>query len=283
MSRRRPIINDTLARLATAEEAFLRQEFIAPALRGGTVQVKIAAVRCELWVEPGDFEGFGIFRPRSHALAQLVRPATLAERRRYLRLFPRIDLVLVRREKGHWWAAAAQGGDARVRIEGLVPVRLVEEAERFDQIAARFDGAQFWFDDLDDRRDPANARYLRESLGKMTPPADLQRPGIAGGQRAAYESLYGARKQQLEQDEQARAENRLRNALAHAGAHLRDYGETGDSYRLSYTVDGQPHTSVVRKRDLTVTTAGICLSGQDQDFDLASLVGVLREGATRWD
>ena len=71
---------------------------------------------------------------------------------------------------------------------------------------------------------------------------------------------------------------RLRDNLSHAGARLVDYLERTDSFRVTYLVDGQQYTSSVDKRDLTVQSAGICLDGTDRNFDLASLVGVLREG-----
>src|SRR4051794_20322752 len=86
---------ELLARLESAEDAFLRSDFLAPVLRGGGgVNVRIAGVRCTLAVEPADFEGFGVFRPASHTLARLVREARMGERLRYIELFPAVRFVL---------------------------------------------------------------------------------------------------------------------------------------------------------------------------------------------
>ena len=57
-----------------------------------------------------------------------------------------------------------------------------------------------------------------------------------------------------------------------------DYLDVPTVFVSVITVDGRQFTSSVNKDNLTIQMAGICLSGEDQKFDLASMVGVLREG-----
>jgi hypothetical protein len=286
MARTRPIL-DALARLAAAEEAFLRQDFLAPVVRGAGVAVRIAGLVCRLRVEPADFEGWGVFRPASHALARLARQAKMGERLRYLGLLPAVSLIAGRRDGPQWLAAPASKGDSRFRIDGLVPLRLVavdDDLDLFDTVVARFDGAQVWFEQADPRADPGAAAYLRQSLNAGLAPGRLERPGLTPEQRRAYAAHVAylaeaaARAARLRDAEERRtAEGRLRQALRHAGADLREFAERGDVFRVTYHVDGRRHTSVVDKQTLAVQTAGICLSGEDAKFDLHSLVGVLRE------
>ena len=281
MAEKKRNILDALARLESAEQAFLRAEFLAPVVGGGKVGVKIAGVRCEMSVEPREYSGFGVFAPLSHAKAKLVRDATMGERRKYLELFPRVRLIPCQQEREQWLCAPFNKADTRFRIDGLVPVLFVEDAQLFDVIVGRYDGSHFWFDQVDDREDPAAAVYLRQEVAKLTEPKKLARLGLSGGQRDAYEVVYQIRLKQKIEDERSRGENRVREALVHAGAELKDFTERKDQITVTYTVDGRRHTSVVRKHDLTVVTAGICLSGGDRHFDLASLVGVLREQRSR--
>jgi hypothetical protein len=159
----------------------------------------------------------------------------------------------------------------------MIPVRLIEEAQLFEVMETRFDGSQCWFHRLDPRRDPAAAAYLRDALHEMLPPERLSRPGLTAEERTAYALSYFPRLEAELQAQRDRTEERLREALAHAGAEFRGYLEHGDSYRVEYDVAGQRQVSVVNKHDLAVQVAGICLSGDDAHFDLQSLVGVIRE------
>ena len=265
-------VDDLLNRLAAAEERFLGGDFLAPALRNGIVHVRIAGVVCRLRVQ-SDFEGFGVFRPTTTDQATLLRRASLAERRQYLELMPKRKVILCQPAGRSWLAHPAHRGDRRFPETSLLPVRLVEEGQRFEIIQTRFDGVQCWFEQADERADPAVSAFLRGAFRDRVRPEDVRRKGLTAEQRTAF-AIVDALRREAERD---RTEDRLRDALAHAGAELAGYVERDDGFRVEYEVDGERHVSLIGKDDLTVQVAGICLSGEDSRFDLQSLVGVLRE------
>jgi hypothetical protein len=277
-------IDEILNKLEAEERGFLERELLAPVLLGRPVSVRIAGVVCALRVEAASggsageqrAEGWQILRPLALDRARIVRPATLAEVRAYLRLFPAVRLIVVARDRRMWYALPASRGDSRFSLSAPAPMLLADAGLRpFETAIARFDGRFFYYQLRDGRRNPALAAYLRAALAAATPPADLRKPELSAEERAAYTWAWGI----LEAARRDRVEVRLGDALAHAGAQLRAVLERDDVYAVTYTVGEERHTSIVRKNDLTVLTAGICLSGRDADFDLASLVGVLREGA----
>lgn len=265
-------VHDLMNRLAEEEARFLAADFLAPMLGAGVVYVRIAGIICRFFVAD-HFQGWGVFRPTDTTTARLVRPATLAERRRYLTALPLRRLILCRAERRRWLAWPAHHADDRFGTAAIVPVRLVEEAQIYDVVTARSDGVQCWFDNLDERADPSTAEYLRDALRRMMPPECIHLRGLTAEQRAAYAFTHALRLEAARD----RTEERLRSALAHAGGELKGYLERDDGYRVEFRIDGQRHVSLIAKDDFSIHRAGICLSGEDQRFDLQSLVGVLRE------
>ncbi len=271
------MIHELLNKLAAEEAAFLDTEFLAPVLPGMQVRVRIAGVICTLRVVGEAAPGWAILKPLSMDKARIVEQPGLRQVREYLSLFPAVRLLLLAPAGNDWLALPAQRGDARFQTDGPVRLHLATGVQAFQRIIARFEGAALWFQEIDRRRSPAIAAYLREALSAETPPEALHKPTLTAEERAVYRILHtailAARRDQVEV--------RLADALSHAGAELAEYIERADSYTLTYTVDGQTHRSTVRKDDLTVLSAGICLSGQDRRFDLQSLVSVIREGTAR--
>ena len=90
MVRETPNIATVLQRLARAEAELLRSEFVAPVVLGGAVRVRIGGEDCIFQPLPADFRGWGVFRPISHGVALLVKPASDDQRRQYLSLFPEV-------------------------------------------------------------------------------------------------------------------------------------------------------------------------------------------------
>jgi hypothetical protein len=277
-------IEDLLKKLEAAEHEFLSQEMLAPLLPGRPIQVRIAGIVCSLKVEGEAFAGWAVLQPLAVDRARVVRPASMAEVKAYLQLFPAVRLITVVRDGAAWLALPAHAGDTRIRLDQPAPVWLVEEGiQPFETLVARFDGSLFWYERRDSRSNPALAAYLRQALAEDTPPDQLHKPGLTAEERAAYSWVW-----QLAEDARLREhEMRLVDALQHASGQLLSFIERDDRYTVTYEVDGERHVSNVGKGDLTVLTSGICLSGRDRDFDLTSLVGVLREASgrpiPRWD
>ncbi len=286
MARRKA--KDLIERLAAAEDAFCGRQFIAPAVPGGIVGVRIGEATCQLKIAPDNFHGFGIFEPISFTEAALVREASLGERKSYLSLFPSISLIATRQWGPSWLCAAASRGDRRFCLDGLIPIQLSENVDLFDLIEGRFDGNVFWFERTSSRANPRHADRLRKALLDQKPPAQVKMSGMTAEHRAAYDFNYRLAvepKRKIETESDAEAQDgfnsdlsRVREALSHSGAQFTGMREAHGNLQVSFTVGGRSFTSAVDKENFGLVSAGVCLDGYDNDFDLTSLVGVLREG-----
>ena len=264
----------------TAQEDQLRStQFFAPCVRGGQVRTRVAGLVYTFSPKPGDFEGWGIFQPISDDTAEVVEEAGLPIVAEYLRHLLLLRLRLVHALKGQSWLAyPVNESDARQRWGSAqpVPVHLVTEGAPFETIDVRWDGGARWFEEVDRRAEPQVAERLREAMRAITPPESVRFKGLTPEMRTAYD-LAAQEAQEFQALMQPRRdEARLREALTLGGGELREFHDRGDFWLVEWTTrDGERHTSAIAKNELTVVSAGICLSGQDRDFDLQSLVGVV--------
>lgn len=269
-------------KLAAEESAFFNSRFFAPVLKGNPIRVRIANIIVTLTItKPKNFEGWGVFETLNSKEAKFVRAPTLKEKQEYFKLFPSLRLLLCKRDDNGWYGIAAHQADTRFKITGEVPVLLPEEVQMFDTIIARFDGKAIWFEQIDPRHNPKSAGYLRESLNTLLEPDKLVLPGLTQEEKDAYSMAYGPACEASIEFKRTKEEKRLRKELERAGAAYQSHVERDHTFTIEYTVDGHNHRSVIRKDTLQVESSGICLSGGDKNFDLQSLVGVLREGRRR--
>ena len=293
-----PDIHNLLHRMAAQEAEFQGTTFLAPCVPGGRVRAKVAGLVQTFRPTPRDFSGWGIFRPRGGRDAEVMEEAGLPLVMEYLRLLRPLRVRLVHALSGQTWLAyPVNEADARQRTGSARPVavNLVTEGGAFEPVIARGDGRAWWFEDGDRRADPREADGLRDALRQVTPPAALRFAGLTPEMRTAYglaaqqaPEFTKHRQQQWEETRQQegrrRDQARLQEALRPGGGDLRDFRDRGEFWQVEWTTrDGGRHTSAIAKRDLTVLSSGICLSGRDRDFDLQSLVGVIERRDTDWE
>jgi hypothetical protein len=272
-------VRKLMAELASREAELRETRFLAPCVAGGRVRTRVVGLVCTFAPRPAEFEGWGVFQPASDTVAALVEEADLPLVAGYLERLPLLRLRLARPLRGRTWLAyPVSEADMRQRWGAArpVPVHLVVDGATFEPVLARSDGRAWWFEDGDRRADPMAAERLRAALRSVTPPAALRFSGCTPEMRAVYELAAQQAPEFRPIRRREQSEARLRAALRQGGGELRAARDRGETWLVEWTTgDGEHHTSVIDKRDLTVLSAGICLSGEDRKFDLQSLVGVV--------
>ncbi|GHO85956.1 hypothetical protein [Dictyobacter formicarum] len=304
-----------IARLSQQSQSLLGRELIAPLLPGGRIRTRLNGLVYEFRARerfPG-WGRFRPISEREAQFIEEALPwergayLELFPALRMLLLWPDSGGLF----PGTWWALPYNEGDARQRF-GLpmepMPVFLCDPmagAERFERVIVRVDGGTRWFEGPDLRADPRHAEWLREAatMESEALPENLL-PGLAASERlslllwrihqlelAGNTPAKGLHPPQYRQEQrnwlagQARQrvlEEQLRHALSKADATLHSYSEVNasDGSVRHLVVEWSEHGQQRRYRSLvdsqlTVVSSGICLSGQDHDFDLTSLVNVM--------
>lgn len=284
MSRER--LQNLIQRLAALEDKAGGEIFLAPCLPGSKVRVRIAGMIRTYSPRPADLEGWGLFRPADNSTADLVEEPALPEVFRYLEMLRPMRVRLAQPLSGKSWLAyPLNESDWRQRVgePRPVPVHLVDEGAPFEVAIVRGDGNAFWFQEIDRKADPIEADHLRRALCDVVFPEALRRNGLTPEARTAYglaaqqaPGFEALRERTRREAQEETAAGRLENALRLGGGKLHSHADRGDFWLVEWTDrEGRDHTSAISKEDLTVVSAGICLSGQDRSFDLSSLVGVM--------
>lgn len=249
--------------------------FVAPHLNNGKVRLRVDGIVYEFLARDCP-TGWSIMKVGEKGQASFVDKASPKMIRNYLGLLPRLRMIAIDQFQEKWWSVSALiDKNQKIQIDGPVPFHLSERCSPFDTIYCRFDGTLIWFDSIDRRRDPQIAGYLRNSLHENLKPDALSYSGLMPQEKLVYRMLY-LQKNGLEKAADERTS--LNEALTHAGARLQSFWTNSEGNRtVRFMLDGKERVVEIESSSLSVVSAGICLSGADSDFDLTSLVGVLRE------
>lgn len=260
--------------------------FASVAPHSRKIRTSVAGMVREFNIPRQKSAGLRIFQATGVNSAKYVRDAEPLEARQYLDLLPKIHLILVYRDDHFWYGFPANLAAYTIKVGAptLVVVHSADNVEHFDHVISRYDGACFWYDDLDNRVDPERVFGMRDALNTkdwskvsktfIDDPKtyDLPLKGITPEDAIAYQ--LAARR--VIQETRSTLETRLESELRDVEAKLDSYVERGDNVEVRWVnASGQPYTSVIRKDDFQVVTAGICVSGEDRKFDLKSLVGIV--------
>lgn len=271
-------ILDTIRNLGEKEEALIGGEFISPIFRNTKVITLIKGLVHRLNI-PKTKPGWYSIRPTSIDKAEISGEADLMQIEQYLKRFPKVRIILIQKQNGYYLGLPLKNNNQGLNYKNTIPVYLVgDNTASFETIICGFDGINLWFKDTDPSSDLIKSEYLREQFKKGMEPEKIRFKGLSIEEKIAYSLRFSLDKNHRE----LLKHRNIKQDVEFAGGQFVKYEERQDHYSVTYEIDGEEYTSYISK-DPThqVLTAGICLEGGDKDFDLTSLITVIREGQRR--
>lgn len=250
---------DTLRKLHGEWTAL--QSFTAFTFPGADVQATLRGLRINLSaIGNPDYVGVAIFDVlRQTKQARFVRPATTDESDTYLSNFRRSPAVLFRNKHGNWI------GVSNRRVS---PVFGVSEYIQEFESARIFEIGDVWVFGSPSIEYPHVSANLRMSFQNQD--HVLMVRGATPDHRIAYV-------EKLDLIERPKIE--IPDSVSFMGGKLVDMVDRGDGTALvTYLISNSTFTSLVDSKTLKVISAGICLDGEDGNYDLTTLIPVIRKG-----
>ena len=275
------MISDVLGlirKIGAGENSLTKMEFVSPVFNSAVVATRVDGMVYTFSIPRKD-PGWYRIRPTSTKRAKVLGPAGPEDVERYLRCLDRVRLVLMMKRDGVYLAIPEKSNKFALPVNEPVPVLLFDDTVMdFDRVFARYDGANFWYERLDRSNDLAKADHLRASMEEVEDPSKIGFLGLTLEEKMAYTLRFSLDKKLVED----RKKTSLKEDVEHAGGKLVRFSEKSDHYTLTYKVDGEEFSSHVSKDPRHwVISAGLCLAGNDKNFDLKSLVTVIREAQSK--
>lgn len=271
----------------TAEEVHLRsKQFLAPyASDSKFVVVKMLGANYRFRIVGGHGDGFGIFQPTDPTCARYIKEADPLHCQEYLKLWPRLYLILVYQTDLGWcgYPHNVAAAKEKIQLNQEVIVHNVSDVERFDVVAVRYDGVRFWYEEPFVGADPVKAAQLRAAFVerqdnyKMTSRLEKIRDTTPEEIKSFELAMFSWR-----QFKRMNTEEQLQEMLEMGGAHLENYVVRGKNIDISWRAEsGSRFNSLIDRDTFDVVSAGICLNDQDQKFHLKDLAGIIKMGEER--
>ena len=263
--------------LGKKEQAITDQVIVSPVFNNTQIVTKIAGIAYALNI-PKLAPAWYNFRPVNLKRANSLGFADLGDVSLYLDKLPKIRVVMVYKKDQVYYGVPLKNNSLGFQPTELIPIFLPGGLiTDFSICVCRYDGANIWYQATDVWNDLTRVDYLQQSLEKLSLPENIQYPGLTFEEKIAYSIRFkvdaalreGLKKQGIQYD------------IEFAGGKFIKSIEKDDHFSVTYEVDGEKYTSIVSKGVGQVLSAGICLSGTDTEYDLKTLVSVIREGQNR--